>query len=45
MTSADYALTPEQRSAESDPGALFKITGLGVKGLSGGVNYKGKLPA
>ena len=45
VTSANYALTPEQRSAESDPGALFKITGLGVKGLSGGMNYTGKLTA
>jgi gluconolactonase len=43
VTSANFGLSPEQLAAESDPGALLKITGLGVKGISGGVNYKGNL--
>lgn len=45
VTSANFGLSQEQLNAESDPGALFKITGLGVKGISGGVSYKGKLTA
>lgn len=39
VTSADYRLTPEQRAMESDPGALFKVTNIGAKGISGGTNY------
>lgn len=43
VTSAKFGLTPEQLSVDKDAGALFKITNLGTKGLSGGVSYKGKL--
>lgn len=40
VTSADYRLTPEERAVESDPGALFKVTNIGAKGISGGTNYR-----
>lgn len=40
VTSANYRLTPEQQSLESDSGALFKVTNIGAKGIGGGVNYK-----
>ncbi len=40
VTSANYRLSPEQRAIESDPGALFKITNIGAKGIGGGTNYK-----
>lgn len=40
VTSANYRLTPERQSVETEPGALFKVTNIGAKGVSGGVNFK-----
>jgi sugar lactone lactonase YvrE len=43
VTSANVDLTPEELLTQPEAGALFAITNLGVRGPSGGVNYKGKI--
>lgn len=42
VTSAEHFLSAEELAAQPGAGCLFAVTGLGVKGLSAGFDYKGK---